>query len=327
MPTMAITTIKTNGQGEPICAKYRIVALGNLDPTKWSSEDCFAPVLSQLELRFLIALAVQHKCIPKTGDIQQAFCQSTLPKNESYICSPPAGCPITPKGFYLKLRKTLYGLKRSPRHFYELAKKLLLELGFVQHPSSPCLFIGHLIADQPPIYLGLYVDDFIYFSKSAQVEGKFKREFTQKIDIDWNGDIDYFLGIKFQCKRHENNDVSILLNQEAFIDTIVEQANLQSDDISTPKTPYRSGYPVDKIPTLQQSDTNPSYVDFMQKFIGSLNWLSISTRPDISTITNMLAKYTVIPTKGHIDTWVVNCNDGECLLTLAVEGSPRPSIS
>jgi hypothetical protein len=301
MPTMAISTIKTNGQGEPVRAKYRIVALGNLDPTKWSSEDCFAPVLSQLELRFLISLAVQNKCIPKTGDIQQAFCQSTLPSNETYICSPPAGCPLTPKGFYLKLRKTLYGLKRSPRHFYELARKLLLELGFVQHPSSPCLFIGTLIPNEPPIYLGLYVDDFIYFSKSEAVEQKFKDEFTKKIDIDWNGQIDYFLGIKFQCKRHQNNDVSILMNQEAFIDTIVEQAQLQSDEISTPKTPYRSGYPIDKIPTIPQHATNSSYVDFMQKFIGSLNWLSISTRPDISTITNMLAKYTVIPSKGHID--------------------------
>ena len=46
---------------------------------------------------------------------------------------------------------------------------------------------------------------------------------------------------------------------------------------------------------------NPSYVKYMQKIVGCLNWLSISTRPDISTITNMIAKYTVIPTKGHIN--------------------------
>jgi deoxyuridine 5'-triphosphate nucleotidohydrolase len=301
MPTMAITTIKTNGKGQPVRAKYRIVALGNLDPNQWSTEDCFAPVLSQLELRFLIALAVQNKCIPKTGDIQQAFCQSTLPDTETYICTPPAGCPLTPKGLYLKLRKTLYGLKRSPRHFYDLAKKLLLEIGFTPHPNSPCLFIGHLIPNEPPIYLGLYVDDFIYFSKSKAVEEKFEKAFDQKIDIDWNGQIDYFLGIQFQCKRHENNDVSILLSQEAFIDTIINSADLQHDDITTPKSPYRSGYPIDKIPTIEQDKANQSYVDFMQKFIGSLNWLSISTRPDISTITNMLAKYTVIPSKGHID--------------------------
>jgi hypothetical protein len=35
--------------------------------------------------------------------------------------------------------------------------------------------------------------------------------------------------------------------------------------------------------------------------VGSLNWLSVSTRPDIATITNMLAKYCCNPSKGHID--------------------------
>jgi hypothetical protein len=55
---MAISTIKYNGNGEPDCAKYRIVALGNLDPHNWTKNDCFAPVLSQMELRLLTALAV-----------------------------------------------------------------------------------------------------------------------------------------------------------------------------------------------------------------------------------------------------------------------------
>ena len=32
LPTMAIAVIKKDGQGNPIRAKYRIVALGNLDP-------------------------------------------------------------------------------------------------------------------------------------------------------------------------------------------------------------------------------------------------------------------------------------------------------
>ena len=166
LPTMAISTIKYDGDGNPMRAKYRIVALGNLDPHNWSKEDCFAPVMSQLELCLLTALAVQKKCIPKTADFVQAFCQSDLPTNETYICTPPPGCPITTKGQYLKLKKTLYGLKRSPRHFYELAKKVLLEMGFTKHPTSHCLFIGHLVKNQPPIYLSLYVDDIYYFSES-----------------------------------------------------------------------------------------------------------------------------------------------------------------
>ena len=38
----------------------------------------------------------------------------------------------------------------------------------------------------------------------------------------------------------------------------------------------------------------------MQVLVGCLTWLSISTRPDIATITNMLAKYTTKATKSHL---------------------------
>ena len=41
--TMAISKIKKDSNGNPQCAKYRIVVLGNLDPHNWSSSDCFAP--------------------------------------------------------------------------------------------------------------------------------------------------------------------------------------------------------------------------------------------------------------------------------------------
>ena len=119
MPSMAIVVIKYDGDGNPIRAKYRICALGNLDPHNWSKADYFAPVLSQLELRFLVSLAVHLNVFPKTGDITQAFCQSVLPESEKYILHPPVGCPISPPKTYWKLKKTLYRLKRSPRHFYD----------------------------------------------------------------------------------------------------------------------------------------------------------------------------------------------------------------
>ena len=38
----------------------------------------------------------------------------------------------------------------------------------------------------------------------------------------------------------------------------------------------------------------------MQTLLGCLNWLAISTRPDIATITNLLAKHTANPSKGHL---------------------------
>ena len=49
---MAIALIKYDNNGKLAHAKNRIVALGNLDPNSWSKNECFAPVLSQMELRF-----------------------------------------------------------------------------------------------------------------------------------------------------------------------------------------------------------------------------------------------------------------------------------
>ena len=301
LPTMAISTIKTDGNGNPVRAKYRIVALGNMDPHPWTKQDCFAPVLSQMELRLLISIAAKLNVIPKTGDVSQAFIQSYLPNNETYICRPPVGCPLTPPGSYWQLLKTLYGLRRSPRHWYELAAKTLKQIGFVQSTHAPCIFVGTIIPHQPPIYLGLYVDDFMFFSQSRKVEEKFQHEFSSKLKCTFSEKIDYFLGIKFNCKKEKDKCVTIQMNQDAFIENLLIQLNLHHDNINTPKTPYRSGYPVDSIPTTNDSPaTKEKMIKKMQFLIGSLNWVAISTRPDIATIVALLSKYTHNPSQGHI---------------------------
>jgi len=100
LPTMAILTVKNNKLGELKRAKYQIVALGNLDPNEWTKAACFAPIMSQKELRLLTAIAVKRKCILKNGDVKQAFVQALLPPSEIYVLKPPPGCPLTPKNTY-----------------------------------------------------------------------------------------------------------------------------------------------------------------------------------------------------------------------------------
>ena len=88
LPTMAISTIKYDELGKPKRAKYRIVALGNLDPHEWSKSECYAPVLNLLEVRLLTALgAVKMRRKLKSGDVKQAFVQATYltPKTTFYV--------------------------------------------------------------------------------------------------------------------------------------------------------------------------------------------------------------------------------------------------
>jgi hypothetical protein len=120
--------------------------------------------------------------------------------------------------------------------------------------------------------------------------------------MEFNGLVTYFLGIKFTTKAHDSGDVSIQLSQEAFIDSLVLASGLNSDGVTEPHTPYCIGYPVNKIKTeTYDKTTQHKLTHLFRVLVGSLNWLSISTHPDISTITNMLAKYLNKPSKGHID--------------------------
>lgn len=230
LPSMAISTIKHDEQGQPVRAKYRIVALGNLDPHQWHKSETFAPVLSQLELRLLVAEATKRGIVPKTCDFKQAFIQSVLPNNEKYVLTPPPHCPLTPPNTYLILKKTLYGLKRSPRHWYDKYTAIFNKLGLHQCPNSPCLFHGNIIPGQPPLYIGLYVDDCIYFSESPEVEKAFQTKLNNALQgkISFMGPVTYFLGIKFDCLRDQHNNLTIYMSQTTFIHTLTQLAKLEN---------------------------------------------------------------------------------------------------
>ena len=301
LPTMAISTVKYDEDGKPKRAKYRIVALGNLDPHNWSKPDCYAPVMSMLEVRFMTSLAVKHKCTLKSGDFKQAFVQANLPAEEKYVLKPPPGCYLTPKNTYWLLRRSIYGLKRAPRHWYHKAINILKSIGLQPCENAPCIFKGVILENEPPIYLGLYVDDFIFFSTSAKVEKAFQTKLKESTSVDFMGEVSHFLGLKFQWRKSKTR-VKVHISQEAFADTLIQQAGLSHLSTSTNKTPYRSGYPVDKIPpdptltTAQQQAIQAQY----RSLIGSLLWISQSTRPDLSTITNILAQHQGHPTDKHI---------------------------
>ena len=304
IPTMAISTIKFDENGDPKRAKYRIVVLGHLDQNKWSKQDTYAPVLSLIELRLFITLSIFFKRILKSGDFKQAFCQAELPPDEKYILHPPHGCPETPPGCYWLLNRSLYGLKRSARHWFDRATEILSSIGLKPLDNAPCIFKGTIIEGQPPLFLGLYVDDFVYFSQSNEVELEFQRQLESKTNVDFMGPVTHFLGHKFQWQPYSINSEKHLrlhLSQTAYADHLVQMANL-SDSAKPVITPYRSGNPVDSIipktPTLKEKQ---KIQDEMRQLVGSLNWLSQGTRPDLATITSMLAKYQNSPSKAHLD--------------------------
>jgi len=302
LPSMAIATIKYDEFNRPKRAKYRIVVLGNHDYHTWSKDSTAAPVMSQLELRLLTSLAVYHKRVMKNCNIKQAFVQSSLPEDEVYLVRPPHGCPKSPPGTYWRLLRSLYGLRRAPKLWFEKLSSHLHSMGLKSSPSSPCLFVGSLLPGLPPIYVGIYVDDIIYFSQSDEVKKQFETLLSTIGNVDFMGQVSHFLGIEFTWKHLLNGHLSVSLTQQSFTDTLLDSLGISVDCLSTYTTPYQSHFHIDSIPTqdMLAQDRDRLRLKF-QSLVGSLNWLAHTTRPDLSTVVSLLAQHQCTPSPGHYD--------------------------
>ena len=148
-----------------------------------------------------------------------------------------------------------------------------------------------MIPDSPPIYVGLYVDDFAFFSVSDEVEEKFRQFLNARYTVSYEDSLEWFLGMKFEWIE-TTTSLHCLVHQEAFVFDIVDWHNLTDFNKSNRATPFRSGFPVDNIqPSQLPDDQQKPLTKKYQQVIGDLNWLSISTRPDITAIVSLLSAH------------------------------------
>jgi hypothetical protein len=200
------------------------------------------------------------------------------------------------------LLRSLYGLKRAPRIWFDTLCSHLRSLGLQNSPSSPCLFFGSIIPGEPPIYIGVYVDDLIYFSSSDLVEQKFEELLGNLVSVDFMGQVSYFLGIEFSWTHHPDGHLTVNLTQQLFSETLIDSLGFGSLSLSTYSSPYRSGLPIDSIPHEDMSTLECDALRLQyQSLVGSLNWLAHTTRPDLSTVVSLLAQHQSNPLSGHLE--------------------------
>ena len=102
-------------------------------------------------------------------------------------------------------------------------------------PNVPCLYSGTIIPGSALLYLGMYVDDFIYFSIDPEVKKKFETAHSLLLNVEFTGPPQYFLGLKVKYKKEENN-LSIFLSQEVAATELVHRAGLSNISAKTKNT-------------------------------------------------------------------------------------------
>ncbi|CAL9021510.1 unnamed protein product, partial [Prunus brigantina] len=119
---------------------------------------------------------------------------------EIYMDLPP-GIPVTSKeGVVCKLRKSLYGLKQSPRAWFGRFAASMKKFGYVQSNSDHILFLkrhkGKLTA------LIIYVDDMIVTGDDQAEMQNLQKYLASEFEMKSLGDLKYFLGIEVARSKH-----------------------------------------------------------------------------------------------------------------------------
>jgi hypothetical protein len=149
-----------------------------------------------------------------------------------------------------------------------------LYTGFVRDPCNPSA--PHL---DVPLSLGLYVNDFVYFSAGPNVEVLFEHLLQERVKVDFMDLVEWFLGIHFLW-RFTSSQVDVHLNQTGFAAFLVKLFCRDSWDPTPMATPYWLGVPINSIALSPDADDSPSQLqqtEVYQSLIGSIGWLATAT--------------------------------------------------
>ncbi|CAM8951770.1 unnamed protein product [Rhodiola kirilowii] len=280
-----IFTIKYNSDGSIERHKARLVARGFTQTYGLDYEETFAPVAKLNTVRVLISLAANLDWPLLQLDVKNAFLNGEL-EEEVFMQVPPGFDNEEAAGKVCLLKKSLYGLKQSPRLWFGRFAKAVKEFGYVQAQSDHTLFFKHTKEGKIAILI-VYVDDIVLTGSDEVELRKLKDFLARQFEIKDLGHLKYFLGMEVARSKR-----GIVISQRKYVlDLLKDTGLLGCKPVSTPIDPNQK---------LRGSDAEV-HIDKLryQRLVGKLIYLA-HTRPDIAFAVSLVSQFMHCPTEDHL---------------------------
>ena len=171
------------------------------------------------------------------------------------------------------LKKSLYGLKQSPRQWYKRFDRFMIDLKYTRCQYDHCVYFKQL-ANGSFIYLLLYVDDMLIACKSNVEIDRLKTQLSQEFEMKDLGEARRILGMEINRDRVKS---TVHLTQKQYLERVLQRfnMNLKTKPVSTPMAPYF------KLSALQspKSDEEQDYMKnvLYASVVGSLMYDMVCT--------------------------------------------------
>ena len=197
-------------------------------------------------------------------DVEQPFIQSKL--DEDVLLRLPKGRGSL-SGKMVLLSKSLYGLKQASRSWNAYFTSCLKTLGFQQCLANVSVF--RLVEEgRAAIIAVLHVDDIFAVGLKSRCD-VFRDELNRMVPVMNLGELIRY-GDCHYTREWEMGTLTI--SQKTFADELVKKVCVTSKQ----SVPLRVGVKLEEFHEEERVENWP-----FRELVGSLMWLSISTRPDI----------------------------------------------
>ena len=150
-------------------------------------------------IRILLAIVAIHDLELEQLDVKTAFLHGDL--DEDIYMEQTIGFVVDGKSnLVCKLKKSLYGLKQSPRQWYKRFDHFMLENGFDKSIKDACAYFKKLRNDCW-VYLLLYVDDMLIASKDKNKINNLKLSLKSEFEMKDLGEARRILGMEIIRNR------------------------------------------------------------------------------------------------------------------------------
>ena len=270
---------KIDGEtGKPSTYKARWVAKGYLQVYGRDYNELFSSVAHKDSIRVFLSLVNYFDLECDQVDITAAFLNGEL--EETVYMHPPEGSDI-PAGCALRLRKSLYGLKQSPRAFNRRLDAWLRSQAFTPTPADPCIYIR--VRGSDVLLLSLHVDDQLCAGNSRTHLDAFKAALHAQFECVDHGDVGYFLGFNVYRDRQQRK---LWISLEHYFDALLDKFDMAN--CNPAKTPLPPGF----APVVATDDDFAAarHLDYPQ-IVGSVLYAATITRPDLAHTASLLSRF------------------------------------
>jgi hypothetical protein len=153
--------IKPGDQGCPDRYKARLCARGFTQVQGVDFDETYSPVVKYTSIRVFLVKAVLMKMVIHQMDVVTAFLNAHLDE-DVFMKQPPGFEKSGKKNLVCKLKRSLYGLKQSPRQWNKVIDDFLKKQNFKEIDADCCIYIK--ISNHKMIMVSLYVDDLMIAS-------------------------------------------------------------------------------------------------------------------------------------------------------------------